>query len=361
MRWWLVFLLGGWLAASAQGQTNDAVLLATLSLEQAYDRVLATDQTIAIAAAEVRKADLEPWSALTRLGLRVTGEAGYVRPEHELFSDSTPRSPVRENTKTAAILVEQPLLDLTVFPAWRRGQLTAEAARLSHQFAIRGVLFGVSRAYYEVLKQQRIVEVDRETLALATVQSTRAENRFRVGDVTKVDVPAGPGVGRAGAAGADRVGEHLPARPHGAQQHPQRRPRARLRRRRAAAVAADAAGAGRRPADRGGRPRGPAGAPAGGRSGEAGPARAGGAVRSAGGRPLGQRVDCPVDLLVAEQLLGGERPRCGCRYSRGAARGPARPGGPRAGAGPARGRELAKAIEIEIRNRGCAWSPSSRP
>src|SRR6478609_7529976 len=79
----------------------------TITLEQAYDRTLESDQTIRIAFLEVRKANLLPWSALTRL---------------------------------------------------------------QHQFTIRETLYGVASAYYEVLKQQRLVYVNRETFRLAREQ-----------------------------------------------------------------------------------------------------------------------------------------------------------------------------------------------
>ena len=177
---WIIGLLAA--ALPVQAATNRAVVVESLTLEQAYDRAFATDQTIRIAATEIQKANLLPWSALTRQAPRVLGNASYARPEHEIASASV------LNTKRADLTVELPLIDFTVFPAWRAGKLSAQAARLAHQFTVRNVLFGVTTAYYDVLKQQRFVEVNRQTLELARRQFELAQKRFNVGDVTKTDV-----------------------------------------------------------------------------------------------------------------------------------------------------------------------------
>ena len=161
-------------------------LVRTLSMEEAYDRVLATDQTIQIAFTEVRKANLLPWSALTRMGPSVTGNAAYTKPKETLSSPSG--FPVVAETEGAGITVQQPLLDLTVFAAYRNGRLSAQAARLAERFTTRTALFGVTEAYYNVLKQQQIVAVKRQTLALAQEQLTLAQRRFNVGEATRTDV-----------------------------------------------------------------------------------------------------------------------------------------------------------------------------
>src|SRR5207253_24457 len=62
-------------------------------------------------------------------------------------------------TGDAGITFQQPLIDLTVFPAYRLGKLSAAVAKLQQQFTVRGTLFGVASAYFEVLKQERLVAV----------------------------------------------------------------------------------------------------------------------------------------------------------------------------------------------------------
>jgi outer membrane protein len=158
----------------------------TITLERAYDLALASDQSIRIAYWEVRKANLLPWSALTRLGPQLTGSSNLQRSGSTRNANGLGSTQL--NTSHAGLSFEQPLVDLTVFPAYRLGKLSAGTARLEHRFTVRGVLFGVAQAYYEVLKQQRVVEVNQQTLELAGRQLDIAQKRMDVGEVTRSDV-----------------------------------------------------------------------------------------------------------------------------------------------------------------------------
>ncbi len=149
-----------------------------LTLEHAYDRAAASDQALRIAFLEVQKADLLPLSALTRMAPALRGTITHDR-----------KSSLRtEGTSSGSIVLEQPLLDLSVFPARRRGKLAAESARLARQFTIRETLFGVATAYFEVLKAERQVVVNQQSLQLAEEQESLAQKRADVGEVTRSDV-----------------------------------------------------------------------------------------------------------------------------------------------------------------------------
>jgi outer membrane protein len=150
-----------------------------VTLEHAYDITAKSDQTIRIALQEVRKAELLPWSALTRMGPVFGGGL-----EHRRIGTSL-RDP---GTSTGTFSLEQPLFDLSVFPAHKRGRLAAESSRLARNFTVRETLFGVTSAYYEVLKGERQVEVNRQSLELASEQEALAQKRAVVGEVTRTDV-----------------------------------------------------------------------------------------------------------------------------------------------------------------------------
>jgi outer membrane protein TolC len=204
-----LLLLSALLSAPSLARTAEkaTVLGGSLTLEQAYDRALATDQSIRIAYWEIRKANLLPWSALTKLGPQITANGSYDRHDNATraivvqsgttivkgvstsattFLDET--SHVRGGAAEGNLTYVQPLIDLTVFPAYHLGTLTKVSTRLEHQFTIRETLFGLASAFYEVLKQQRLVEVDRETLRLTNEQLDLAQKRANVGEVTRADV-----------------------------------------------------------------------------------------------------------------------------------------------------------------------------
>jgi outer membrane protein len=214
--------------------------LRIITLEQAYDRALASDQAIRNAYIELRSARLEPWSALTRIAPRLTGHLSYEVIRERRFTRGSMPSSLDETlaapdippdgrqvrpgqltipgvsgptadpalgavgasiplgaddfngthsyTRRAGLTLQQPLLDLTVFPAWRFGRLTAASAELRRQFTIRETLFGVAQAYYAVLKAQAIVSVNRDTVTLAQTQIDVARHRLELGDVARTDV-----------------------------------------------------------------------------------------------------------------------------------------------------------------------------
>ena len=88
----LVLAGAGWAV-----ETKTPPSVGALTLEQAYDRALATDQTIRIAYWEIRKSNLLPWSALARIGPQVTASGSYVR------SDVATKTTVVESDTTTVV------------------------------------------------------------------------------------------------------------------------------------------------------------------------------------------------------------------------------------------------------------------
>ena len=154
----------------------------SITLDQAYDIALATDQSIRIAYQEIQKANLLTWSALTRLGPQLTAGGGYDRSQTHGGGLI-----VTGETSNLNVTYSQPFVDFSVFPAYRFGKLAAIAARLQHQYTIRQTLFGVAGAYYQVLTQQGVVAVDQKTVDLAAQQLDVAQKRLNVGEVTPTD------------------------------------------------------------------------------------------------------------------------------------------------------------------------------
>lgn len=161
----------------------------TITLEQAYSRTLATDQSVRGAYIEIRKANLLPWSALTKLSPRLTGGYGYNHSETNTHGDFfNPATLATTSSQNSDLTLRQPLIDFTFFPAYRLGKLSGLSSRLQYQLTVRSVLFGVAKAYYEVLKQQKIVALDNETLGLAKAQLRLSQNQYDAGAVSRVDV-----------------------------------------------------------------------------------------------------------------------------------------------------------------------------
>jgi outer membrane protein TolC len=161
-----------------------------ITLEQAYDMTLASDQTIRTAYYEIRKANLLPWSALARLGPQVSAGSNYTASQTRTRNDLEGSAPVQTNydSRFAGFTYTQPIFDPSVAPAYRYGKLTAQATRLQYQFTVRETLYGVAQAYYNVLKQQQLVAVNQQTVDLARQQLATAQARYDAGAVARIDV-----------------------------------------------------------------------------------------------------------------------------------------------------------------------------
>ena len=184
------------LAGQAEEMNNEQPSR-VLSLEESYQLAVVNEEQVAIAARELAKAELLPWRAIALMTPR--GEIGgsYTRnkdaiafnapPEAQsLFGGSSVIRP-RDNW-LATFEVTQPLIEPSFFPSWRLGKEAVREGEERYEFTVRGVLFGVAQAYYEVLRFEAQVKVAQDTLSLSQEELKRAQARFRVGEVTKTDV-----------------------------------------------------------------------------------------------------------------------------------------------------------------------------
>jgi len=82
----------------------------------------------------------------------------------------------------------QPLLQPSFFPSRQLGKDAVQQSAHQYDFTVREVLFGVARAYYDVLRVQAQIAVAQETLQLTKDQLQQAQARLRVGEVAETDV-----------------------------------------------------------------------------------------------------------------------------------------------------------------------------
>ncbi|MGI8604397.1 MAG: TolC family protein [Verrucomicrobiales bacterium] len=216
---WLAYASS--LAAAPRGSTQ-------FTLEGALDRVVATDQTIAIADYEVRKARVEQMRTFSRMlpSLSIGADASWrgnrtketVEIEQPAPATVTPAAtggagtpaaggqadaPVmvlprvvretrwtrtRSNQQSLGLNFDQPILDFTLGPARRQGELGRQITEWQLRQRVREVLFGVTQQYFEVIKQDRLVEEGRKTLGLTGEQIEQAEARLEAEEVIESDV-----------------------------------------------------------------------------------------------------------------------------------------------------------------------------
>jgi outer membrane protein len=156
-----------------------------VTLDQAYARVLDSDQSIKLAWTEVQQAQLLPREASNRRLPRLQASASTGL-------DISSRDDVSGLDRRAAIdqqlSLSQPLLDFTIDPATRAGHLAVEERELACRRLVRETLVGVTEIYYDILKNQALVKTAQESLSLAAEQKKLATARLEVGEVLRTDV-----------------------------------------------------------------------------------------------------------------------------------------------------------------------------
>ncbi|MGE0681426.1 MAG: TolC family protein [Candidatus Binatia bacterium] len=194
----------GWAENEESGATTETSAVQTLTIEEAYRQAVANEEQIKIAERELAKAQLLPWRAIALLTPRADVAGVFTRNKEEITFSGLPTggTPGGEGGGTTTFpsvirpleswvgtfSVTQPLIQPSFIPSWQLGKDTIRQNMQRYGFTLREVLFGVARAYYEVLRAQAQVEVAKETLLLTQDELKQAQARFRVGEVTKTDV-----------------------------------------------------------------------------------------------------------------------------------------------------------------------------
>src|SRR5262249_13209494 len=178
-------------------EVADAAVGRELRLEDAYRLALANEEQIKIAGKELAKSQLLPWRAYAQLTPRAEIDGVYTRNKEEIAFISQPTLPGQTGTPSTirpgeswqgTFVVTQPLIQPAFPPTLLLGKAAVRQSVETYDFTIREVLFGVARAYYDVLRSQAQVVVAQDTLRLTQDELKQAQARFRVGEVTKTDV-----------------------------------------------------------------------------------------------------------------------------------------------------------------------------
>lgn len=206
-RWWTVFTvsllalhsptLAQLDATGTIGKTEPAAVR-TLPLEDAYRLALANEEQIKIAGRELAKAQLLPWRAITQLTPRADILGTYIRNKEELaFTFPEGFGGTQAGTATTIrpletwqgiFAITQPILQPSFFPARQLGKDAVQQSIQQYDFTAREVLFGVARAYYDVLRVEAQIAVAQETLQRTKDTLQQAQTRLRVGEVAETDV-----------------------------------------------------------------------------------------------------------------------------------------------------------------------------
>lgn len=170
-----------------------------LTLGEAYRLAINYVERVAIADTEVARTRLGAYRALSTNAPTVNFTGTYTREKEELtFTNVMPADPVPGvapgtniilpgEVERGVLRVDQPVLNLQLFPLWRAAQQEIEASREARTFAVQETGFAVAQAFHGVLRADAQGEVADETVRLAAAEERRARVRYEVGEVLKTD------------------------------------------------------------------------------------------------------------------------------------------------------------------------------
>lgn len=167
---------------TSPGRAAQQVLQA-LSLNEAYQLAWDRQASIMIARREVEKSKLLPKRALATYLPNLSAATGYQVMEDDI--EYQRRTIVPEDTFSARFSASQPIYNADFFPLWKQAHLILDAQTANLLQTTQDVLFTVARAYYTVLKEERLVDNAEQMLNLAREERDTSQARFKAGSVTE--------------------------------------------------------------------------------------------------------------------------------------------------------------------------------
>jgi outer membrane protein len=158
------------------------------SLEDALIKAYQSNPTLEAGRASLRSTDEEISTALSnwRPSVSLSGSAGFRDYESEVGSTTTNNS---LQPYTVGLDVTQPLYrgGRTVAES-ERAEARIKAARASLRSTEQDVMLQVATAYFNVLRDTAVVELNQNNVRVLERQLEATRDRFAVGEVTRTDV-----------------------------------------------------------------------------------------------------------------------------------------------------------------------------
>lgn len=159
------------------------------TMRQAFAQAYASNAAIRAGEAELHAAGFGVQSAQAGYKPQINFEAGIGTAHNDLASPFFPISTYPQNTRTAGLVITQPL--------YTGGQTSskvnaARAAQSAQQATLSAteeqVFLNVAQSYSDVVRDQAVVKLDQNNLVVLNQQLQAAQAEFQNGEVTHTDV-----------------------------------------------------------------------------------------------------------------------------------------------------------------------------
>ncbi len=176
------------LASTAALLTGTPVLRAD-TLEQAFAQAYANNAAIQSQWARLHATDFEVQQAQAGYKPQISFEAGLGTAHNDLASPLFPISTYSQNTKTAGLIITQPLYTGGQVSSSVDAARSSEAAQLASLKATEEQIFlDVATVYTQVVRDQAVLNLEQNNVDVLTKQLAATQAEFENGEVTHTDV-----------------------------------------------------------------------------------------------------------------------------------------------------------------------------
>lgn len=159
------------------------------TLRQAFVQAYASNASIRAGEAEVRAAGFGVQSAQAGYKPQINFEAGMGTAHNDLASPLFPISTYPQNTRTAGLVITQPLYTGGQTSSQVNAARAVQSAQQAKLSAIEEQVFmQVVQTYSDVVRDQAVVKFDQNNLVVLNQQLQAAQAEFQNGEVTHTDV-----------------------------------------------------------------------------------------------------------------------------------------------------------------------------
>lgn len=155
----------------------------TVTLDEAYRMAIATHESVKIAGEGVVQAESNIDKATSALLPNVTASGNYTRYSKVISAGSFVIQP--RQSSEIDLKLTQPLYHGGVWSARREALLLLDRSREGLGYSKDTIVITTARAYFDVLRAKKNVEIQNAALKRAREEGDVAAARFKVGEVTK--------------------------------------------------------------------------------------------------------------------------------------------------------------------------------
>ncbi len=166
-----------------------------LTLKESLVQALKTSEEVTVSHEEVKRARLDPYRALTTVLPKVDYNLDYLHSRVGADRSAAERGQTlgeiggaSNHSSQGEILLTERLIDFSLPVLLARARHTIKGSLADLFYVSQEYLFQVVSGYYNVLKSQRMVEINEEFLKQTKEHLDVARVRLEVGEVIKTDV-----------------------------------------------------------------------------------------------------------------------------------------------------------------------------